>query len=221
MLSEDEQERGEALSAARAIRPSATGPALRAALIALLERQNQTEKHARESGMPLENPESLASLQHVVAELRDPNAISALAGALGMFTAIRALARFGEQAIPAVIGAVSSPESHYSAVTDGLLVLRWIIEQRRDTLSERSISEIRRAAEQRLTGQQNFSTLWYAMDLAAALGDEELRSIVADLATYPQAIIARGVIDPDIVQRTQQHARDRLAGVPALPRPEP
>jgi hypothetical protein len=72
-----------------------------------------------------------------------------------------------------------------------------------------------------LTGEQYFTTLWYAMDLAAVLGDEDLRSIIADLATYPNDIIARGVIDPELVQRTQQHARDRLAGVPALPRPEP
>jgi hypothetical protein len=110
MLSDDKQERGEALSAARTIRPPAAGPALRAALIALLERQNQDVKQSRDfGGMPLEGPEFRASLQHMAAELREPNAIPALAGALGMFTAIRALARFGEQAVPAVVDAVTSP----------------------------------------------------------------------------------------------------------------
>jgi hypothetical protein len=170
MLSDDTQERGEALADARAIRPSATGPALRAALIALPDRQNQDVKRARDAGA-LEDPETRAELQHMVAELRDPNAIPALAGALGMFTAIRALSRFREQAVPAVVAAVTSPESGYSAVNDGLRILRFIVEQRGNTLSQRSIAQIRRAAEQRLTGEEYFTTLWYAMDLAAVLGE--------------------------------------------------
>jgi len=224
LLSENRQERDHARAAARAIRPSATGPDLRAALIALLERQNQLVRKAEQDGIPVdmvENPEFIVDVQHMVAALREPKAIPALAQALGTFATVRALAAFGGQAVPAVVGVVTSSTIDHSAVDDGLIVLRWIVERRGAALSPGTIPQIRRAAEQRLTGKQYFTTLWYAMDLGAVMNDSELKRIIEDMATNPPAVIARGVIDPRLVEKTQQRARDRLSGVPALPRPEP
>jgi hypothetical protein len=211
--------------AARAIGPAGSGSTLRAALIALLEKQNLIVEQARQAGITLEtveNPEFMSSVHHAVAALKDPQAIPALARALGWFTVVRALADFGDQAAQAVLGVVTSPTSRYSAVDDGLTVLRWMVESRSERpLSPGTLVQIRRAAEQRLTGEQYFTTLWYAIDLASVLDDAELRRIIEELATYPSDVVARGVTNPRLIERTQKRAADRLAGVPPVPRADP
>ena len=224
LLSDNEQERDGAFNAARHIGPSASGPVLRAALIALLAKQNQLVRKAERDGIPvdlIENPEFIVEVQEVVAALREPAAIPALAQALGTFATVRALAAFGEQAVPDVVGVVRSAEIDHSAIDDGLIVLRWIVEHRGvSALSDNTIAQIRQAAEERLAGEQSFTTLWYAMDLAAALDDAQLRGIISGLAINPPDVVARGVTDPRLVEKTQQRARGLLAGVPALPRPQ-
>jgi hypothetical protein len=141
---------------------------------------------------------------------------------MGMFTLIRPLADFGQLAAPSVLRVVMSPESHYTAVDDGLRILRFMVEKRQTRpLSADTLGEIRRAARQRLTGKQYFTTLWYAIDLAMVLDDEGLKRIVESFANDPQAI--RGVVEPDVpdvIDRTGKRVQDRLAGVPALPRPD-
>ena len=80
--------------------------------------------------------------------------------------------------------------------------------------------QIRDAVEQLLRGEPYFTTLWHSIDLAIATEDPKLRQIVELMATFTSEIVARGVTDSDLVARTQQRAAERLAGVPALPRPE-
>lgn len=61
--------------------------------------------------------------------LRDPGAIPALAGVLGTGSSVLdALVAFGEQAPPAVLALVNSPESMHYTVNSGLIVLRFMIE---------------------------------------------------------------------------------------------
>jgi hypothetical protein len=151
----------------------------------------------------------------------DPHAIPALAGALGTgSTLVRdALADFGEQAAPDVLRLVTAQDTRYDAVGDGLMALRFMVEGARTRpLSPSTRDQIRRAAMQRLTGEQYFSTLWYAIDLAVALDDPELRRIVQAIASDRNELVARGVSAPDIIALTQKRAAARLAGEPPEPR---
>ncbi len=226
LSSVDREQRVGALSRALALEPQRTGPDLRMALIALLEQQNALRTKARRDNLPVgavADPESVSAVHRAVARLNDPKAIPALANAMGMFTTVRALTAFGEQAAPDVLRVVMSPDSSSYAVEDGLRVLMWMVQsQDRSPLSTGTLAQIREAAEQRLNnGVRMFTTLWYAIDLAMALNDQELRRTVQTLATFPGAVIARGVTDPELIQKTQQRATDRLAGVPAPGRPAP
>jgi len=223
LLGSDLRQRNEALKAVLSIGPAKVGPELRSALITLLERQNRIVLEAQRRQVTLdtlEDPEFISGLSRVVAELKDPKAIPALAGALGMFTAIRPLADFGEQAAPAVLEVVTSAHSHYSAVNDGLITLRFMVERMKShRLSAGILDQIRRAAEQRLSGKQYFTTLWYAIDLAVVLNDAKLRGIVKSLASNRNEVMARGIEDAKLIDLTQKRAADRIAGVPANPRP--
>jgi hypothetical protein len=217
LLSGDMQERNRVLDAVKAIRPEKAAPELRSALIALLERQNLIVEQADSAGLDLstlDDPEVIASVHHAVAALNDPKAIPALARALGWFTVVRALAKFGDQAAPAVIAIVASPKTRYTAVDDGLRVLRFMVETRQDRpLSASTMDQIRRVVRQRLSGEQYFTTLWYSIDLAGVLDDSTLRRVIGDLATYPSEVVARGIVDPALIEQTQKRAADRLAGV--------
>lgn len=224
LLSSNAAERQRALGEVMAIEPAQRGAALRTALITLLERENKLVEQALVRGVTVdqvESPEFISAVARAVAELKDPATIPVLAGALGDFNLIQALADFGEQAVSAVVAVVKSPKSHYSSVDDGLRVLRFVVEQQQSRpLSPTTFTLIRQAAENRLSGPQNFTTLWYAIDLAAVLGDNDLKRTIEDIANYPSEVTARGVINPRLIAQTQKRAADRLAGVPALPRPK-
>ena len=133
---------------------------------------------------------------------------------------MNALARFGEQALPAVLDVVRSPGSHYDEVNHGLITLRFMVESRRTALSPVRVAQIRQVARQRLTGDQDFSTLWRAIDLAGALKDPELNQVLERLATDRASVMAVGVTDTDRLAKTQQRAKAGLAGSAALPRPD-
>jgi hypothetical protein len=224
VLSANADERNRGLEAAKAIRPENVGPELRNGLITLLERQNAMVEKARMMGVTIdtfENPEFITGVHHVVAGLNHPDTIPALVQALGMGTAIRTLVKFGEQAAPAVLAVATSPKNTYETVDEALRILRLMVETRNERpLSPGTLEQIRRIARQRLTGEQYFTTLWYAMDLAVLFDDAQLRAIVQDIAAHPSEIVARGITEPDIIEKTQKRAADRLAGAPALPRPE-
>jgi len=163
----------------------------------------------------------------VVAPLKDPQAIPALVDTFSIgssSTVVDALADFGEEAAPALLAGVMSPQSHYNAVNDGLMTLRMMVEDAgTHPLSAGTLGEIRRVAEHFLTAPERppsiGTTLWSAIDLAAVLKHPGLRQIVGALASDPKEVIARGVTDPGDIARTQKWAADRLAGVPLLPPP--
>jgi hypothetical protein len=170
---------------------------------------------------PLRAPELRLELVRIVAKLEDPHAIPALAGALetGLRTA-RALAAFGEPAASVVVDVVTTTEGGPAPPTmAGLVALRFMIE-RADVspLSASTVEQIRRAAKQRLTGEQPEIVLWAAIDLAVALDEPDLERIVQALATDRGAVIAKGITDPSLIDATQKRARDRLAGIPPMPR---
>jgi len=156
----------------------------------------------------------------LVVELRDPESIPALVSAVGLgaTSVYHALAAFGEPAAVAVAQLVQQPDAPGSTVTDGLLTLRFIVEDGGwRTLSPSTLQAVRRVARQRLSGTQNASTLGWAIDLAVALNDRQLRTIVKAFASDHNEAIARGVLDLELAQRIQKRAVDRLAGVPPLP----
>jgi hypothetical protein len=218
LLSDDANEQRRAFAAAGTIPVQEMTPEFRAALIALLEQKNAIVVRAAARGIPLstvEDPEFVSSVSRKVAELRDRRAIPALAQAIyGGDTAARALAAFGDASVSPVARVVTSPTSHYNSVDFGLTVLRLLVEQSRvQPLSPTARDESRRAALDRLTGPEYFTSLWRAIDLAVALEDPELVGIVSSLAYDQRALAARGLTDPEIVERTHARARDRLSGV--------
>lgn len=223
LLSEDARERHAALGAATAIDVANRGQTLRAALIALMERHTAIRAQVQQTGGAVETFESgefIADVQHTVAAMEDPQAIPAMARAMGMFTLLDPLADFGELAASDVLAVVTSDASDHYAVADGLRVLRFMIEGKpKYPLSPDTIERIRQAAERRLIGPQYFTTLWYAIDLAAVLNDPGLKATLQELATSTGSVSARGITDPKLIDQTRRRAADRLAGVPALPHP--
>ncbi|MGH7528753.1 MAG: hypothetical protein ACREMN_00060 [Gemmatimonadales bacterium] len=222
LLGSNRAERDRALAQVQAIGPQNIGAQLREALITLLDRSNRIVLEAEKRQQALDNyedPEFIAHLAHVVSQLEDPRAIPALAGALGSGSTLvtDALADFGEPAVPDVVRVVTSPDSPYSAVDEGLLALRFMVEGRGGRLSARTLDRIRDAAKQRLTGKQSFTTVWQAIDLAVALRDAELRRIVESLAADGDAVAALGIDNPEIIELTRQRAAGRLAGGRMLP----
>lgn len=229
ILSESVQERHRALQAVRALGPRDTGPELRAALFAALEREGriQADRYKMdELGTMLHDhpdPEFASLLTEVVVELNDPAAIPALAASLATgSTASRwALADFGERAAPAVVEVARSTDSWPRQADWALIVLRIMVEeQAQRPLSKRTLLQIREVARQRLHEKQTGAglTLRKAIDLAVVLGDRDLITVVERIASDPAELRARGLMDAALIQRIQKLARDRLAGRPPLPR---
>jgi hypothetical protein len=227
LLSEDKYDRVRAVRVVSQMDTTTLTPNLRRALFASLEREAHEYYAGLDSyfrGEPVYRAEDATDvfmdLARLVVALRDPEAIPALASTLGTgWMVIRALVGFGDDAIPAVLAVVLSPDSHPFQVQDGLTVLRIYVEQSgSQRLESATLDPLRRAALQRLSGEQSAPTIWKAIDLAIALRDPDLRRVVEGFATDSNAAIVRGITDPDLVQRTQKWAADRLAGVPATPR---
>lgn len=224
LLGPDETDRHTALAAAQRL-GAKMDPTLRTALFTALEREGK--RHAEryratkrgEALGDMEDAEFIGALTRAVVPLRDARAIPALVDALGTSALVtNALADFGEPAAPAVLAVVTSTESMPDAIDHGLITLRFMVEGSLGRLSPGLLAQIRAAASQRLTGQQPFvSTIWRAIDLAMALKDPDLTKIVQSIADSPFEVRSRGVTEPDLVERTQKWASDRLAGVPALP----
>ena len=173
----------------------------------------------------LEAPELIAIVAGAVAELHDPGTIPALANfALGTGgPPINALAAFGEQAAPAVLAVVMSPNSSHEKVDSGLITLRFMVEETaKHPLSPGTIDQIRRAAEKHLTTGKGVqvTTLWRAIDLAVVLNDAKLRDTVQSIASDWNAVLKLGLEDSKLIEQTQKRAADGLAGILPLPRPQ-
>jgi hypothetical protein len=191
LLNGDTQARSNALARIREIGVKNAGPELRSALIEAQIRANSVVAEAARRGMTLDqfaNPEEIAALSRTVAELNDPLVIPALSKAIyGNFVVIHALARFGEQALPAVLEVVNSAKSSYDEVIHGLTVLQLMVERLpMQTLSTDALAQIRSAARHRLSGEQYFTVLWKAIDLACVAGDAELRELLRILQSIRQ-----------------------------------
>src|SRR5262249_55538045 len=162
-------------------------------------------------------------LAKAVGELHDPASIPALAAAVGSgFAAIRPLSKFGEQAVPAILAVEASPESDTGGIDEALIALRFIGEgaAARGALSEPTLADLRRVAKRRLTAEHGSpTTLWWAIDLAWSLGDEELQQSVRALASDRDVVVARGITDLQLIEQTQRRAAARVAAWPPLPRP--
>jgi hypothetical protein len=213
-------EQSQAVEMAREMGAQAINAELRAALVAGLAREGILNNQRRNGEIAsLENPELIAKLAYLVAQFRDPRSIPALAGALGTSPpAMFALADFGEPAAPVVVDVVNNSEDA-SVLMDALVSLRLMVEaEGAKPLSAITLVAVRQVAEQRLLGRQFVTTLWRAIDLAVVLNDPELRRVVESLAMDANTVIARGVVDPQLIELTQRHASDRLAGIPPLPR---
>ena len=189
---------------------------------AMLHRRHDVAVRQGQHPPPLDDPERLPQLASAVGELHDPASIPALAAALGTgFAVIRPLAAFGEQAVPAVLSVEASPESGTDSINHALITLRFIVEgaSERGGLSEATRADLRRVAARRLTSSGSPTTLWWAIDLAWSLQDDELRHSVEALATDANVVAARGITDPGLIEQTQRRAAARVAGSPPLPRP--
>jgi hypothetical protein len=155
-------------------------------------------------------------------DLKSPRAIPELVKTLGLGFSIvpRQLAEFGEDAAPAVLAVVASAESNREVIHEGLMALRFMVEGAvRRPVSAATRERIKQAAEQWLAArQQSILTLGAAIDLAAVLGDPDLRRILESLASDPNAVASRG-IGAGSIEWIRKHATDRLAGAPPLPRP--
>ena len=155
-------------------------------------------------------------------DLKSPRVIPELVKTLGLGFSIvpQQLAEFGEDAAPAVLAAVTSADSDREVVGTGLMALRFMVEGAGPRpLSAGARERITQAAEQWLAArQQSILTLGAAIDLAAVLGDPDLRRILESLASDPNAVASRG-IDAGSIHWIQKRAADRLAGAPPLPRP--
>ena len=112
-----------------------------------------------------------------------------------------------------MLAVVTSADSDREVVGAGLVALRFMVEgvQARP-LSPGTRERITQAAKQWLVaGKQSILTLGAAIDLAAVLGDPDLRRILESLASDPNAVASRG-IDAGSIERIRKRAADRLAG---------
>jgi hypothetical protein len=227
LLSESPSEQIKALKVVRTLRREAIDPEIRGALVTLLGRGNQAVRAAGREGSVVENridPAFHARVCETVAELWDPVTVQALAGSLGTcgWQVHRYLAHFGEIAAPPVLAVVMAPTSSYDAVNEGLIALRMIVEKAGLSLSPSFRHAFREAAEHHLNAvgepPGTGTTVRWAIDLAVVLADPMLLDTVRTIAADPQAAIARGITDPQLIEQTRKRAADRLAGIPPLPR---
>jgi hypothetical protein len=225
LLLDNREQKMEALIRLQRLGTEPRSPELRSALIRTLGEENSLRRHRRKAIQRGEQVEPLTddvygSTAQAVVAMRDPAAIPALAGAVGSgLMVIRALVDFGEPAARAVLEVVDSPGASPQDVDGALLALRMMLENAGTRpLASETVREIHRAALQRLHGEQSAVVLRRAIDLALVLEDPEARRIVGILASDPNEVMARGITDPDLIARTQEHAAQRLSGVPPLPR---
>jgi hypothetical protein len=209
VMGHDLRAAAEAVSLSETIEPSQVGPELRAALISHLERLNN----------PTPELESVRHSEHylraavAVARLRDPNSMPALLAAIGTGNSVSAaLVSFGADAVPGILEVVGNPESSNEDIYGSLFSLTRIVENAsRTPLPDEMLARIRRVAEARLVVEQHAVDLMRAIDLAIALGDEELSEVIRALASDPDQVRARGIDDPRRIARVQRYATEALS----------
>lgn len=209
----------QALQSLEGVKTDDISPTVRTAMIEVLRRENRrvgasSKETQGQQVAPLSEGDAdfYPTIIESVIRLRDPDSVSALAGALGTgMMVVRALSAFGDDAVPDVAAVVQSPESPAHQVDDGLRVLRLVAEGRDSRpLRASTLQTIRAVAAQRLTGRQSPTTIWNAADLAASLGDPQLLRRVESLARDRREVITMGVSEVALIEQVQARAAAAL-----------
>ncbi len=216
ILSADEDQHQRAVLVAAALGPSRMSEDVRVALITLLEQSNDKLDAASAEGVALNNVvkgEFFLQVGDVVAALNDPRAIPALArfGNYGSSKHVaRGLASFGEQALPAILETIDTPEMTNFAVDTNLLAIAMMVENGgANGLSASARDDIVRVAGDGLRSQRRNAIL-SAIDIAIALDEQDLIQTVTALSQDSGALAARGIsqITANLIR---QRAVDALA----------
>ena len=221
------------------------GPELRAALITVLERQNEVYfnyKKVFASGVlngiddPADYPPEMGEfwgegyfhLFMTVIALREPQAIPALVGALGEGPRVaEALAEFGEEAAPALLGVAEGGAREESQAIFAMRALTLMAEDPKgQRLSRSTLERMRRLVREQLTTETQYPSMILsgsnlkamraeaAISLALTLGDPSLREVVHSLARDSESVRRLGVEDAANMERIQRHAAEALARPP-------
>lgn len=196
---------------------SRAGPELRGAVIdaAWAEWRGETDR-------PEDSEEKLSYL-YAVVDGRDSRGIPLLLDVpVGGSAIPNALADFGPaRAFGRVLEAAAHPGGHDDRVTNGLVALRFMVED--GSLGPAQVARIRGVVRERFSEAQHSPVVYAAIRLAVALDDPELRGIVETLATDRAA--AEALVSPHVsdgatwghhyagtVDEVQQRARLFLSG---------
>ncbi|HVZ49923.1 MAG TPA: hypothetical protein VG916_14145, partial [Gemmatimonadaceae bacterium] len=178
-------------------------------------------------------PESVAAIARAVIRLHDAEAIPSLASVLWVGPHVsREIVRLGE---PGVLLIADSAEAAMTQSRTGvqtshaqllgyLIALRIAVEDTTTRhLSPGALARLRTLARAGLTpgGLADATGLVInrIVDLAVALDDGELRTSVERLSSDRNVAAALGAANAGTIAGIQAAARERLAGVPARPRP--
>lgn len=214
LLAGTDEERADAADLALEIPSDIREPILRDALVRELIRLNEAlaRRHAlldagQQNLPPLTFGEYRGTLVTAVAQSTDPKVIPALIGALGTGSiVIRGLAKFGEEAIPAVVAAARNGLPW--VVDDGMDTLRLMITSAKDRpLSSESMQTIVEVARSHLYGRQSLAVIAVACELAVSTKDPGLRDRVSQLASDPREAQKLGVAPHDVPVVQRQAAR--------------
>lgn len=194
---------------------------LRGFVIAALDQEATLHARRRRGEVgELEQTDLIVELGEIVAEMHEPSAIPALANALGTAApSVRALSEFGESVVP-TLAKVASDASEASVLMDAIECLRTIAHTVGSAaLDPKTAEMMSEVAEERLTEpQESLTTVWRAIELAAALNDPHLQGILESLAFNPDGAMLRGIADPELAAYTKRVAREALARELPLPR---
>lgn len=161
----------------------------------------------------------------VVGGSTDPAVIPSLVEALDTGWMVRrALARFGEAAVPPVLDVArgrgpDGSEASAEMVTGALSTLQLILEARAGRLRPLLEADIVEAVHHLLSGRQHWTVLRAACGVALATGDTHLKTRADRLAHDPRAVAGLGVTDPRWIAMVQQACR--AAGAATVTRIQP
>ena len=217
ILADDEDgRRHRAVLVAERLGPERMSDEVRDALIRLFDQATAELGVAKAEGMVLNdvvNGEFYLQLARLVASLHDSRAIPALAR-IGDYafsrTVARGLASFGEEALPAMLEVIDSPEVSDGAAFHIIATLSMMVEDGgTQNLSMSARQEIAQVARRNL-GSQSSSILHRAMDISVALNEPDLVQAVEAIAYNPSVLTARGFTDSES-NRIRQDALNALS----------
>lgn len=196
------------------------GPIVNSALsneLLRLEADMKRRDASVRAGRPDYAPEGVVDyytgLITAASQSSDPVFIVPLAGVLGSGRAAqRALARFGDQAMSAVLSvARDQTEPDPAQVSGALKVLQMrLTDSNFPPLAPVGVAQAKDIAWLRLRGRQHMVVLGQACELATALNDRPLRDRVQTLATNSVELSAMGIADSEKVRYVQKRASEAL-----------